>query len=82
MRIPPSSEAAARRLLALFEQRKARPGEVLKHGEVLTSYAEGQIHLEDFKAGCDCAVEQGWVKETESGTGNYMLTVNGFSTYH
>jgi hypothetical protein len=68
MRIPPSAENAARRLLAMFAKRKARPGEILKHGEVLTTYAEGQVQLEDFKAGCDYAIEQGRVKETEPDT--------------
>jgi hypothetical protein len=83
MRIPPSAEDAARRLLALFAQRKARPGEILKHGEVLTSYPKGEVQLEDFKAGLDFAIEQGWVKETEpGGTGDCMLTVDGFSAYH
>lgn len=78
MRIPPSAEDAARRILALFAIRKARPGTILKHGEILTTYAEGQVQLEDFKAGCDYAVEQDWIKETEPGSGDYVLTVEGF----
>jgi hypothetical protein len=80
MRIPPSAEVAARRLLALFAKRKAVPGVALKHGEALTVYADGQVQLEDFKAGSDFAVAEGWVKETEPGS--FVLTVAGFSAYH
>jgi hypothetical protein len=82
MRIPPSAEDAARRVLALFAKRKARPGTILKHGEILTTYAEGEVQLEDYKAGCDYAVEQNWIEETEPGSGDYMLTEEGFSAYH
>jgi hypothetical protein len=73
-------EAAARRLLAIFAQRKARAGEILKHGEVFTIFAEGDVQLDHFKAGADFAVKRGWVKKTEQD--HYMLTPEGFSAYH
>jgi hypothetical protein len=81
MCIPPSDEDAAVRILELFRQRKARPSHVLKHGEALTTYAKGQVQLTDFKVGCDYAVEQGWIRETGPGSGDYMLTKAGFSAY-
>ena len=79
MAVSPSDEDAARRILELFSQRKARPGDVLKQGEAFTTYAKGPVQLSDFKAGCDYAAEQGWIKETEPGSGDFMLTKTGFS---
>jgi len=77
----PSDEDAAVRILELFRQRKARPSHILKHGEAFTTYAKGPVQLTHFKAGCDYAVEQGWIRETEPGSGDYMLTKAGWSAY-
>jgi hypothetical protein len=77
MRIPPIDDEAADRILALFKKQKARPGHPLKDGYVLKNFADDRLRLDDFKGGCDYAIEQGWITTLEPGV--YVLTQEGFS---
>jgi hypothetical protein len=76
-RIPPSSHEAAIRILWLFKERKARPSHVLKDQDYFTWFGNERFTLDDFKSGCDYAVNQGWIEQSEPGT--YKLTLTGFS---
>jgi hypothetical protein len=73
----PSAEDAARRVLKLFKEKKARPSHVLRDGDFFIWFAGDGLTLDDFKSGCDHAVEQGWIERPDHGT--YKLTSEGFS---
>jgi len=75
-----NADDAAQRILTLFGKQKARPGHVLKEGYFFTNFALGQLTLVHFRAGCDFAIQQGWIRETEPGV--FTLTPTGFSAYH
>lgn len=76
-RIPPSAHEAAIRVLRLFKERKARPSHLLKDQDYFTWFASERFTLDDFKPGCDYALNQGWIEQSEPGT--YKLTLAGFS---
>jgi hypothetical protein len=75
-----NANEAARRILALYRQLKARPGHLLKEGYFFTHFAIGDLTLVNFRAGCDLAIQQSWIKETDPGV--FMLTPIGFTSYH
>jgi hypothetical protein len=75
-----NADDAARRILTLFGKQKARPGHILKEGYFFTHFALDRLTVLDVRAGCDLAIQQDWIKETEPGV--FMLTVAGFSAYH
>lgn len=70
---------AARRILDLFG-RQARPGTTLREGFFFTAFPLDGLTLLDFRPGCDHAIQQGWIKETEPGA--FMLTKDGFCACH
>jgi hypothetical protein len=75
-----NADEAARRILTLFGKQKARPGHILNEGYFFTNFAVGQLTVIDFRVGCDLAIQQDWIKETEPGV--FMLRPAGYSAYH
>jgi len=74
----PTPEESAYKILSVFVDRfKQRPGNVLRLNNFLDVIGKNEIHTDDFNAGMQFAIDQGWIEPQKGGV-SFRLTKNGF----
>ncbi|MCJ7777438.1 MAG: hypothetical protein MUP16_03900 [Sedimentisphaerales bacterium] len=73
----PSLEDNARKILAIFINHNLRSGECLHINVLDAIWNKKGLRADDFKAGMEYAVGQGWIETRENNM--YCLTEKGFS---
>lgn len=74
----PTPEESANKILSLFVDRfKQRPGNVLRVNNFLEAIGKNEINADDFNAGMQFAIDQGWVESLNEGV-SFKLTDKGF----
>ncbi len=74
----PTPEECARNILAIYKRQNVRTGEMLLRNALQSNFVNGG-RADDFSAGLDYCVENGWLKTKPDKTNMYFLTEVGFA---
>ena len=62
----PTTEDAAKHILAIFLSSGAKPGDVLPLARVIRAFSRAPWRQADIAPGLDFAIERGWIDETDT----------------
>jgi hypothetical protein len=79
MAVLPTREENAKKILAIYDHFKSRPGYTLRTNNIVAVGARRRWEMSDLQQGLEFALERGWVLEKNGG---FELTPSGFEQMH